>query len=67
MAFIAENECRNYYANFRILKLDPYNHRCVPLHITILVELKKLNGELVWEEIKFAYLCGTLLLLYYNL
>jgi len=29
---------------FRILKLDPYNHLCLPLHITVLVELKKLNG-----------------------
>ena len=30
---------------FRVLNKDPYNSQCLPLHISVLVELKKSNSK----------------------
>ena len=30
---------------FSVLNKDPFNSQCLPLHVAVLVELKKANGE----------------------
>lgn len=39
-------KCRNIF-HFRILKVDPYNAACLPLHIAVLKMLNKPNGQFV--------------------
>ena len=35
--------CCNNNCAFRVRNKDPYNSHCLPLHIAVLVELKKSN------------------------